>query len=1439
MPNTVDSRVVKMTFDNSSFQKNTQQSMDTINRLNGSIDSLGASNGLQRLSESANNVNLSGVESGVESLKSRFSSLGIVGMTVIQNLTNSILNMGTKALGGAISSVTQGGLTRAENIEQAKFQLEGLHVSWKKIEPDILYGVKDTAYGLDSAAKAASQLSASGIKTGKDMKSSLRGISGLAAMTGSSYDDIASVFTTVAGNGRLMSEQLLQISSRGINAAATLAKHLHTSEKNVRDMVSKGKIDFKTFSDAMDEAYGKHAKKANELFSGALANTKAALARIGADVQTPKLEAMRDILNASIPVIDNLHKALRPLLKDMGENQKKISSNIVKALKNIDTKQMAKDVENISDLFKGLTSILGFLWKAISPFFAGTNSIVHGLATMSGALGRFISGVTDATARAKAFTSATKTIASVSKALGKGLESIANTISSGLGKVFTSLSNAITNLVKQIGRLSSDSDKAFSVFNASGMVMIIAYLTRMVQGLSSPSKIFETFIRSLSATSRSYYYSIKRIPMIMNDLYRSMLIWQANVNSNIILKIAVAIGILAGAVAILSSIDTGKLVAATGAIAALGVILAVTFKLMTGFSKTDGAPIKKFKGILADIAVFANTTVGLISLGVALISISTALLIMSSAVKKLSSLSWGDLAKGLGSIVVLLIALVKSSMVLGKNAPMTMKGSAALVIFAGALYVMASAIKKLGGLSWLELGKGLGTVIALLVALTIASKPLGKNAPMTIRGAASLAIFAGALSLMGLALKQLGSLSWESLAKGLSAVVGLVLVLVGVSSELGGSSQMTMRGATSLVIFAGALNLIEIVIKKLSELSWEELAKGLVVVTGLMVVMAKTSLALGESSGMGIKGALAMGIFATSIAILAKAILMLAGLSVEQLLTGLDGLAGGLAILAIGLHAMKGTKDGTLELTMATFAIMAFVPALIKLGNMSIGNMVKSLIMLGSVMAIFGAAAMVLEPVIGIMLELALVFDLFAAGVVGVGIGLSLITTSIVALTSLAKGSLDSLKDTISVVAQSLPTVMKNLGQGFVDFLGVIAKNAPQVLSSVSTIFGTILAAIAINAPKIVDTLLAILQGFLTSLGNHMPQIMAAGVKILVGFVEGIAQGIPKIAKAGADVVIAFLEAIGAQLPRIINAGFKMVIALINGISDAIRNNAKPLRDAMINLAEAMVYAIEVFLGIHSPSTKFAGIGKNIVLGLVNGIASFAEHPVKTIEAIGKAILDAFKQTLVGKEITKIAKSFSDGFTEGLKKYEKNGFAAAERYGFKAADGLRKGIKQGSPSKVTRVSGEFFGQGFIDGIKVMGVKAYNAAYNMGHTSTDGLNKSLNKLSSIMPDDFTNNPTITPVIDLSSVESGMSDLNRMLSNGSASNIAANLNAVAGNGKIQNGNEAVIKSLDKLRSTISKADTGNTYSVNGITYDEGTAISEAIKEIVRATIVEKRS
>ena len=317
-----DDQIVRMGFDNSKFESGAKQTMSTLDKLNEKLKLKGATEGSENVQRSIDRVDFTAIQRGIEAVERRFSTMGIVGMNVIGKITDGIAGSVKQLEAATIGQIKSGGWSRAMNIANAKFQIEGLGFAWEEVEKAVSYGVKDTAYGLDAAASAASQLAASGVdfkKTldtvnGQDltaMHKSLRAISGVAAMTNSSYEDIARIFTTVAGNGRLMGDQLLQLSSRGMNAAAKLAEVLNTTEEEVRDMVSRGKIDFETFAFAMDDAFGAHAKEANKTFTGALGNMKAALSRVGEIFADPIINKTNTLFISLTERIDEFKNKLK------------------------------------------------------------------------------------------------------------------------------------------------------------------------------------------------------------------------------------------------------------------------------------------------------------------------------------------------------------------------------------------------------------------------------------------------------------------------------------------------------------------------------------------------------------------------------------------------------------------------------------------------------------------------------------------------------------------------------------------------------------------------------------------------------------------------------------------------------------------------------------------------------------------------------------------------------------------------------------------------------------------------------------------------------------------------------------------------------------------------------------------------------------------------
>ena len=358
--NVIERNVVEFGFDNSDFEQKTKESMSTIEKLKASLK-FDKSDTFKGLQDAANNVNLNGLSSTLEMIQSKFSTLGIMGMTTISRLTNEIISGAMRAGKAVEDLIVSGGIRRAENIERAKFQLSGLGIAWEDVSHAIDYAVTDTAYSLDAAAQAASQLSAAGLDYKEvifthekdkealtQMSMALKAVSGVAAQTQSDYSMVARYFQDVANAGKVTGSTLTYMTqvlnlpveqnlAEGLKAIAdgsfeaseavkanakALVGTTEVSAEKVKEFCKKGLIDFDTFSTIMFNKYADHAGDANKTLEGVKANIRSAFAKIGAEFAAPlianegPLVKMLDQVRAKVNAVKNEVKPLAKVTTD-------------------------------------------------------------------------------------------------------------------------------------------------------------------------------------------------------------------------------------------------------------------------------------------------------------------------------------------------------------------------------------------------------------------------------------------------------------------------------------------------------------------------------------------------------------------------------------------------------------------------------------------------------------------------------------------------------------------------------------------------------------------------------------------------------------------------------------------------------------------------------------------------------------------------------------------------------------------------------------------------------------------------------------------------------------------------------------------------------------------------------------------------------------------
>lgn len=270
----------------------------------------------------------------------------IVGFEKQSSLLNKVIGTGmvvaataaTAAIGGIGFAITKG-FGRLQQIENAQFMLKGLGNSAEDIEAimdSALASVKGTAFGLGDAATIAAQAVAAGVKPGEELTRTLSIMADTAAITQRPLTEIQSIMGKVTTSGKATRVELQQLADRGLPIFQMLAEEMGVSEEAIFELASAGKISGDILQDALENRIGGAALKMGDSTEGAMANTLAAIQRVGANLIGPIFHQFREFFTAAIEglepieemakgVGDSIGKFLNPRLDTMVEFVRNLS----------------------------------------------------------------------------------------------------------------------------------------------------------------------------------------------------------------------------------------------------------------------------------------------------------------------------------------------------------------------------------------------------------------------------------------------------------------------------------------------------------------------------------------------------------------------------------------------------------------------------------------------------------------------------------------------------------------------------------------------------------------------------------------------------------------------------------------------------------------------------------------------------------------------------------------------------------------------------------------------------------------------------------------------------------------------------------------------------------------------------------------------------------
>jgi tape measure domain-containing protein len=686
-----------------------------------------------------------------------------------------------------------------------------------------------------------------------------------------------------------------------------------------------------------------------------------------------------------------------------------------------------------------------------------------------------------------------------------------------------------------------------------------------------------------------------------DELSGTLKTMQGTLKAATLLEIAAAVGILTLSVMELSKIDQAGLVRSSVAITVMFTQLTTAMAIFSRFIGTAGFAKMPF-------------------LMGSLILLAAAVDILASAVRKLAALNWNSLSKGLTGLSVILGSLVATMRLMGNPEGMIAAGLG-MIALAKAVDILVKAVTSLGGQSWETLGKGLAGVAGLLVSLALFTKFAAADKAGALQGLGIILLATG-IKILASSMKTFASFSWTQIAKSL-ILLGGALGIIAVALML--IPPTSVLSAAAVLIVAASLGLIGEALAKMGSMSWMTIAKGLVSLAGALVIISAALILIPPTS---VLSAVAILVVAASLGMIADALAKMGGMSWGAIAKSLVELAVSLGVIAVAMILMTEALPGAAALLVVAGALLVLLPVLQAFGNMSWGDIAKSLLMLAGVFVILGLAGLVLGALTPVLIALGIAVVLLGGGMLLAGAGVFLFAAGLTALSVAGAAGAAAIVGIVTALLGLIPTVMKEIGLGIVAFAKTISTAGPAITSAITVVIEALIDAIAKLIPKVVLTMLKLLTMLLQALATYVPKMVVAGLNLITGVLNGIASKLPGVINAAANVVVAFLNGISAAIPKVIQAAVNLVLNFINSLAAAIRKN--------------------------SPAVGLAGanLGKAIVEGMITGLASGIGSIQSAATNVAKSAIDAAKKALninsPSKEFIKIGQSVNEGFYKGL-----------------------------------------------------------------------------------------------------------------------------------------------------------------------------------------------
>ena len=184
--NNVDNRIVRMNFENDKFERGVKQTMGTLEKLKSSLSFTQEKNNYGELTSAMNTTKFDGLLGAIDNISDRFSTMGIVAMSIISNITDRLTNMGINFVKSmSVDNIASGWnkyeqkVKSVQTIMAAGYNMDEVTEQLEKLN----WFTDETSYNFSDMVNNIGKFTAQGIKL-EDATTAMEGISTWAAISG-------------------------------------------------------------------------------------------------------------------------------------------------------------------------------------------------------------------------------------------------------------------------------------------------------------------------------------------------------------------------------------------------------------------------------------------------------------------------------------------------------------------------------------------------------------------------------------------------------------------------------------------------------------------------------------------------------------------------------------------------------------------------------------------------------------------------------------------------------------------------------------------------------------------------------------------------------------------------------------------------------------------------------------------------------------------------------------------------------------------------------------------------------------------------------------------------------------------------------------------------------------------------------------------------------